>query len=1042
LVLGLASGWSGPQPSAATYYSATSTLVLRPGAGSLGRVATFVTDGEVPRRVAASIGGTAASVASLIQVTTRPEAGLLQITAFDVDGAGAAQKANVFTDELIRFERELAEQQRAAVVAPLEARYQSLLKNYTTDQQAADAQATEDAQAASDGRHLQLTATASQLAALATQIRAVNSQAAIDSGLTAAHVAEPVVVNSQTIADLFISRYAQPGKTPLPSAIEKLQRPPVEPLGTPVGRGVAGAAAGLLFGLVLTTVIERVDPRIRWRLDAERAFGWPVVAEVPSLNRRQRHRSRVMALDRPRSKAADAYRRLRGALLQPKIVRGGRVIMVTSPGPGEGKTTSVANLAVVLGETGLSVLVVDCDFRRPRVRAYLGRDDETLADPDNDRLRHVAFTTLEAGEMDTANPVDVVAAQRQLINEARSSYDVILLDTAPLLTTNDAVELLDLADQVVLLGRVGRTTKEAADLAGELLERRQAPPVTAALVGVTRATRSRVFGPGRRRTTGRTIVTTEPAVDLVGSADGASDQKVTVGAASSDGLGEPGESGSAHRRDVLVPTGRRLAGTHVVQESSGSLFGLLATVLGVVVVVLLFSKFTDAYQPTVGAVVMLPVVIGVGAIMIRRVQNSGVRDIRSIMILGLMMRLIGGYYRFTLPADARTYHDEGVRLAASFRSFNFNVDIGRDVIGTGFIRYLSGLVHVVVADDMSAAFFVWVIFSFAGCVLLYQAFVLAVPGGDRYRYALVLFCWPSLAYWPDSIGKEGWMLLGIGLVSYGAARVFTKHRTSGLVLLALGLAASALVRPHVALAMFLAMSVALLIRRSKVHGVGMVFKALGVVLLLVVGGFLANKTASVLSHDEALDTSSSSTLDSTSSALDTATDRTSQGDSAFQATTIHGPLDVPKAFVTVLFRPFPWEAHDINGLLTAGESIVLVVLLAMSHKRLRRLPTLMREVPYVSYVVVYTAVFVYAFAAIGNFGILARQRTQLTPLLLVLVALPEVSDRMRRRVGTGSDVVAPATDDDEGNVLTDGPVVDDSSSAKPPATSGSAIGRS
>jgi hypothetical protein len=424
--------------------------------------------------------------------------------------------------------------------------------------------------------------------------------------------------------------------------------------------------------------------------------------------------------------------------------------------------------------------------------------------------------------------------------------------------------------------------------------------------------------------------------------------------------------------------------------------GLVAAALGIVVVLGYAYRFTDAVTPTVGAIAVLPLVFAGAALMIRRVPAIPGRDVRSVVVCGLLLRLIGGFVRLQYPADAAIYHEQGTRLAASFRQLQFSVDTGRDLVGTGFVRYLSGLVHVVVFDDMSAAFMTWTFFSFAGCVLMYRAFVLAVPNGRHYRYAVLIFFWPSLSYWPDSIGKEGWMLLGIGLVSYGAAKVFVGRRLGGSVYLVVGLLAATMVRPHVALAMFLALCVALLLRRSGRPGVATVFKVIGMVLLIVVGGFLANKTAAVLSHDETVDTSGNA-LDSAASALESTNNRTTQGDSAFQATVVRTPLDLPKAVVTVLFRPFPTDAHDVNGLLTAVESVALIGLLLADYRKLFRLPKLMREIPYVTYVLVYALLFVYAFSSIGNFGILARQRTQLTPLLLVLTALPAIVERARRR---------------------------------------------
>ena len=120
------------------------------------------------------------------------------------------------------------------------------------------------------------------------------------------------------------------------------------------------------------------------------------------------------------------------------------VVMVTSASPGEGKTTTTANLAAVFAEAGSSVLVVNCDFRRPTIHQYFGVDDEP---------RRVHETTIPGVKIVTnvladpgSNPAQVVAAQRQVVAAARGRFDVILLDTAPLLTANDAVELVGSAD--------------------------------------------------------------------------------------------------------------------------------------------------------------------------------------------------------------------------------------------------------------------------------------------------------------------------------------------------------------------------------------------------------------------------------------------------------------------------------------------------------------------------------------------------------------------------------------------------------------------
>jgi len=216
------------------------------------------------------------------------------------------------------------------------------------------------------------------------------------------------------------------------------------------------------------------------------AIDLPVIAEIPPLSRRQQRETDVLAFSAPRSRSAEAYRVLRSAIDYADSTdsgrRGAQVVLVTSPGPSEGKTTTVANLAVVLAEADKDVLVVNCDFRRPRLTDYLGGED---------RAQHVNLTSVPGVHLIThvlpedsqPTPADVLAAQRRVIERARDRFDVVLLDTAPLLTTNDATDVLEAADQVVMVFGAGRTTREAADRAGELLERRGASILGAVLIG-------------------------------------------------------------------------------------------------------------------------------------------------------------------------------------------------------------------------------------------------------------------------------------------------------------------------------------------------------------------------------------------------------------------------------------------------------------------------------------------------------------------------------------------------------------------------------
>ena len=141
----------------------------------------------------------------------------------------------------------------------------------------------------------------------------------------------------------------------------------------------------------------------------------------------------------------------------------------------------MANLATVFAEADYSVLVINCDFRRPRLHRYLGGSDEArkVVQSDIPGVRMVNNVLSSSN----SNPAEVTAAQRRVIEAARGIFDIILLDTAPLLSTNDASELVGVSDVVVLVARSGRTTKPAAARATEVLQRLEATVAGVALLG-------------------------------------------------------------------------------------------------------------------------------------------------------------------------------------------------------------------------------------------------------------------------------------------------------------------------------------------------------------------------------------------------------------------------------------------------------------------------------------------------------------------------------------------------------------------------------
>ena len=432
-------------------------------------------------------------------------------------------------------------------------------------------------------------------------------------------------------------------------------------------------------------------------------------------------------------------------------------------------------------------------------------------------------------------------------------------------------------------------------------------------------------------------------------------------------------------------------GSHPPAQSSWR----LAAVVAIIACFALYAwQAVTAGKPVASGLLLLPVLLMLTApALIRASRSESAFDLAGLMATGLALRCIGAYFRYVNGADAHVYHQVGSELARSFRALDFSVDVGREIPGTGGLRYIAGLVSVPTNSTEFLTFLVFTWFGFWGCVLFYRALVTALPGADRARYAKLIFLWPSLVFWPSSIGKEAWIMLTLGLTMLGAARVLVRRR-GGYSLFVAGLGGMTLVRPHVALLAFVAFGVAFLVGRRGEARPGVVTpasvaKGVGLVMLLLLGGVLATRTVDFLKIDDL----SGSSVDT---ALQSVRDLSAEGGSQYDPPDPDTPTGYVTAFVTTLARPLPTEASGSEQLFTAAEGLLLGALLLTSWRRLASLPRRLRREPYVMLALAYVLMFAYVFSAISNFGILARQRVQVLPFVFVLLAIPAVAGVKQR----------------------------------------------
>ena len=314
-----------------------------------------------------------------------------------------------------------------------------------------------------------------------------------------------------------------------------------------------------------------------------------------------------------------------------------------------------------------------------------------------------------------------------------------------------------------------------------------------------------------------------------------------------------------------------------------------------------------------GAMVVGPVLIAISIPILARAARAD-RDplMGKILFAAFAAKMVGALLRYAVTfevyggrADAGGYHGSGSRLAAAFWDGTWDRVLHDEVpelVGTEFMRLATGAVYVVTGPTKLGGFLVFGWLSFWGLYCFYRAFRIAFPEGDHRRYTLALFFLPSLLYWPSSIGKEAWMLFTLGIIAYGAALVLT-YRPHGYLVLGLGLAATAAVRPHVTLLAFVAFFVAYLVRRRswRESQLGLLGRLAGIAVIVGAGVLIVAQTAQFF-HLDSIDGGSVDQV------LDRTVDQSSDGGSEFATARVTSPAEYPYATLSVLFRPFPWEA--------------------------------------------------------------------------------------------------------------------------------------
>jgi capsular exopolysaccharide synthesis family protein len=266
---------------------------------------------------------------------------------------------------------------------------------------------------------------------------------------------------------------------------------PVRP--TTLRNTLLALLVGLIVGTGMAFVSDQLDDSLKTKDDLERAAGGlPVLGVIPKMTAwKNKTEPRLVSMTEPNSPAAEAYRTLRTSIQFIGVDRSMRTLQVTSPTASDGKTTTIANLAVALARAGQRVTVVSCDLRRPRIHEFFGVPDAVgftsvlvgavplsaaLLDVDSEYPLRI----LPSGPI-PPNPSELLSSRRaaQVITAIAAQSDVVLIDCPPVLPVTDAAVLSSQVDATLLVATTGSTTGKQLHRAVELLHQVNAP-----LVGV------------------------------------------------------------------------------------------------------------------------------------------------------------------------------------------------------------------------------------------------------------------------------------------------------------------------------------------------------------------------------------------------------------------------------------------------------------------------------------------------------------------------------------------------------------------------------
>ncbi len=284
----------------------------------------------------------------------------------------------------------------------------------------------------------------------------------------AAAIANAVTASfRQVIAD--INQPSNGDPSPVSASVLRPATVPTEPVSPNTKLNLAlGALIGLALGLGISVLIEVLDTRIRSERNVREVTDAPIIGGI-AFDRNAPKRPLIVQAE-PNSPRAEAFRSLRTNLQFLDVEGGPRTFVIASSVESEGKSTTAANLAIAMSDSGARVVIVDADLRRPRIATYMGIEGAIgLSDVLIGRAQLVdalqpwgtgSFAVLPAGSV-PPNPSELLGSQAMinLLRVLEKEFDAVIIDTPPLLPVTDGAILSKHTRGALVVVAAGRTRR-------------------------------------------------------------------------------------------------------------------------------------------------------------------------------------------------------------------------------------------------------------------------------------------------------------------------------------------------------------------------------------------------------------------------------------------------------------------------------------------------------------------------------------------------------------------------------------------------------